>query len=70
MAPKILVVMTSHSKMGNSGKPTGWYLVRSPPLAPGPWPLAPGSRKNRILTPPNSLSSPTRTTCSPRPAPR
>ncbi|ROV91675.1 hypothetical protein VMCG_09242 [Cytospora schulzeri] len=26
MAPKILVVMTSHAEMGNSGKPTGWYL--------------------------------------------
>lgn len=34
MAPKILVVMTSHSKMGDSGKPTGWYLVSFPPQAP------------------------------------
>jgi hypothetical protein len=27
MAPKILVVLTSHSKLGDTGKPTGWYLV-------------------------------------------
>lgn len=26
MAPKILVVLTSHDQMGNTGKPTGWYL--------------------------------------------
>lgn len=26
MAPKVLVVLTSHSEMGTSGKPTGWYL--------------------------------------------
>ncbi|KAJ9136509.1 Glyoxalase 3 [Pleurostoma richardsiae] len=26
MAPKILVVLTSHSKLGDTGKPTGWYL--------------------------------------------
>lgn len=26
MAPKILIVLTSHDKMGDSGKPTGWYL--------------------------------------------
>ncbi|KUI68780.1 Glyoxalase 3 [Cytospora mali] len=26
MAPKILIVLTSHSQMGTSGKPTGWYL--------------------------------------------
>ncbi|KAF7864059.1 hypothetical protein EAF04_007024 [Stromatinia cepivora] len=24
--PKVLFVLTSHDKMGNSGKPTGWYL--------------------------------------------
>ncbi|KAK7734927.1 hypothetical protein SLS53_007704 [Cytospora paraplurivora] len=26
MAPKILVVLTSHNQLGSSGKPTGWYL--------------------------------------------
>ncbi|RDL41147.1 uncharacterized protein BP5553_01126 [Venustampulla echinocandica] len=26
MAPKVLVVLTSHDKLGNTGKPTGWYL--------------------------------------------
>ncbi|KAL1872035.1 hypothetical protein VTK73DRAFT_1703 [Phialemonium thermophilum] len=26
MAPKILVVLTSHSELGNTGKKTGWYL--------------------------------------------
>jgi len=26
MAPKVLFVLTSHDKMGNTGKPTGWYL--------------------------------------------
>ncbi|RDW65034.1 putative chaperone protein HSP31 [Coleophoma cylindrospora] len=26
MAPKVLVILTSHDKMGNTGKPTGWYL--------------------------------------------
>ncbi|KAK3487597.1 class I glutamine amidotransferase-like protein [Neurospora hispaniola] len=25
-APKVLVVLTSHDKLGNTGKPTGWYL--------------------------------------------
>jgi len=25
-APKILVVLTSHGKLGDTGKPTGWYL--------------------------------------------
>lgn len=30
MAPKVLVLLTSHSKMGDTGKPTGWYLVRHP----------------------------------------
>ncbi|KAK4560998.1 hypothetical protein LTR86_004953 [Recurvomyces mirabilis] len=24
--PKILVVLSSHNKLGNTGKPTGWYL--------------------------------------------
>ncbi|MCJ1301217.1 hypothetical protein MMC08_004016 [Hypocenomyce scalaris] len=24
--PKVLFVLTSHNKMGNTGKPTGWYL--------------------------------------------
>jgi len=24
--PKVLVVLTSHNKLGNTGKPTGWYL--------------------------------------------
>lgn len=27
MAPKILIVLTSHDQLGSSGKPTGWYLV-------------------------------------------
>jgi len=26
MAPKVLFVVTSHGQMGNTGKPTGWYL--------------------------------------------
>lgn len=26
--PKVLFVLTSHSKLGDTGKPTGWYLVR------------------------------------------
>ena len=26
MAPKILFVLTSHNKLGNLDKPTGWYL--------------------------------------------
>ena len=26
MAPKVLVVLTSHDQLGSSGKPTGWYL--------------------------------------------
>ncbi|KAI9674088.1 MAG: hypothetical protein M1817_001906 [Caeruleum heppii] len=26
--PKVLIVLTSHNKMGNTGKPTGWYLVQ------------------------------------------
>lgn len=26
MAPRVLFVLTSHDKMGNTGKPTGWYL--------------------------------------------
>jgi hypothetical protein len=26
--PKVLFVLTSHSKLGNLDKPTGWYLVR------------------------------------------
>jgi len=26
--PKVLFVLTSHDQMGNTGKPTGWYLVR------------------------------------------
>jgi hypothetical protein len=28
MAAKILIVLTSHDKLGDTGKPTGWYLVR------------------------------------------
>lgn len=30
MAPqyKVLFVLTSHDKMGDTGNPTGWYLVR------------------------------------------
>jgi len=24
--PKVLIVLTSHSKLGDTGKPTGWYL--------------------------------------------
>ena len=30
MAPKVLFVLTSHDKLGDTGKPTGWYLVSSP----------------------------------------
>lgn len=26
MAPKVLVVITSHSQLGTTGKPTGWFL--------------------------------------------
>lgn len=26
MAPKILIVLTSHDQLGDSGNPTGWYL--------------------------------------------
>jgi len=26
MAPKILVILTSHGRLGDTGKPTGWYL--------------------------------------------
>ncbi|CZT20613.1 related to NonF protein, involved in nonactin biosynthesis [Ramularia collo-cygni] len=26
MAPKVLFVLSSHDQMGNTGKPTGWYL--------------------------------------------
>lgn len=26
MTPKVLFVLTSHSQLGNTGKPTGWYL--------------------------------------------
>lgn len=26
MSPQVLFVLTSHSKMGDTGKPTGWYL--------------------------------------------
>ena len=37
-APKILVVLTSHGKLGDTGKPTGWYLVS--PLLPS-YPLHP-----------------------------
>jgi hypothetical protein len=33
MAPKVLFVLTSHDKLGDTGKPTGWYLV-SFPLSP------------------------------------
>jgi len=30
MAPKkVLIVLTSHDKLGDTGKPTGWYLVCS-----------------------------------------
>lgn len=29
--PKVLIVLTSHGKLGDTGKPTGWYLVCSPP---------------------------------------
>lgn len=28
---KVLVVLTSHDKLGDTGKPTGWYLVRLQP---------------------------------------
>jgi hypothetical protein len=30
--PKVLFVLTSHSKLGDTGKPTGWYLVCFGPL--------------------------------------
>ena len=26
MAPKVLIVLTSHNKLGDTGNPTGWYL--------------------------------------------
>jgi putative intracellular protease/amidase len=26
MAPNILIVLSSHDKLGDTGKPTGWYL--------------------------------------------
>lgn len=26
MGKKVLMVLTSHSVLGNTGKPTGWYL--------------------------------------------
>lgn len=26
MAPKVLVVLTSHNEMNGANKPTGWYL--------------------------------------------
>lgn len=26
MAPRVLIVLTSHNQLGDSGKPTGWYL--------------------------------------------
>ncbi|CAI7577861.1 unnamed protein product [Penicillium glandicola] len=26
MAPKVLIVLTSHDKLGDTGKPSGWYL--------------------------------------------
>jgi len=26
MAPKVLIILTSHSQLGDTGKPTGWYL--------------------------------------------
>jgi putative intracellular protease/amidase len=53
MAPKVLFVVTSHSKLGDTGKPTGWYLVRHPSFHP---PLtssshAPLSPTNQKLTP-------------------
>ena len=32
MAPKVLVILTSHDKLGNTGKPTGWYLVNIHPV--------------------------------------
>lgn len=36
MAPKVLFVLTSHNKLGNTGKPTGWYLPGTPSLSPNP----------------------------------
>ena len=30
--PKVLFVLTSHNKLGDTGKPTGWYLVFKPRL--------------------------------------
>src|SRR3954471_18148767 len=35
-SPKVLVVLTSHGKLGDTGKPTGWYLVRPPLTTPLP----------------------------------
>lgn len=31
MAPKVLIVLTSHSKLGDTDQPTGWFLVSYPP---------------------------------------
>lgn len=54
MAPKILIVLTSHDQMGSSGKPTGWYLVSAvTPLLPFAFLLlAPAPRQNS--PPPNA----------------
>jgi hypothetical protein len=55
MAPKVLFVLTSHDKLGDTGKPTGWYLVSSPfPLPhfhyPAPPPLLSSTLANLLLT--------------------
>lgn len=30
MAPKVLIVLTSHSKLGDTDQKTGWFLVNHP----------------------------------------
>lgn len=50
MAPKILVVLTSHDQLGTSGKPTGWYLVSPPPLINNPFTHPPVPAESDINT--------------------
>ena len=61
MAPKVLFVLTSHDKMGDTGKPTGWYLVSSSL----PY-LLTHQNQNKLTTHPPTLSpnSPTPTKSS------
>lgn len=35
---KVLVVLSSHNKLGTTGKPTGWFLVRPIYLPSSPFP--------------------------------